>query len=94
MDDVHSIMQSEQEVGHIVRRFAEVDHGFDLKPELDDIGIETGYRRVQESLQQFGFPLDGRTLEKKVVFPSHDRKVSSIERNAQVEASHADSRVG
>jgi len=87
-------MQSEQEVGHIVGGFFKVDHGSDLKPELYNIGIETGYRRVQESLQQFGFPFDSRTLEKKVIFPSHDRKVSSIERKAQVEASHADSRVG
>lgn len=94
MDDIHSIMQSEQEVGHVVGRFVKVDHRSDLKPELDDINIETRYRRIQEGLQQLGFPFDSRALNKKVVFPGHDRKVSSIERKAEVEASHADSRIG
>ena len=86
-------MQCEQEVGHVVGRFVKVDHRPDLKPKLDDIDIETGCRRIQESLQKFGFSLDSRTLDKKVVFPSHDRKISSIERKTEVEASHADFRI-
>ena len=71
-----------------------MDHRSDPKPELDDIDVETGHRRVQESLQQFGVPLDSRTLDEKVVFPSYDRDIPSVEREAEVEASHADSRVG
>ena len=94
MSDVHSVVQSEQEVGHVVGRFVEVDHRSDLKPELDNIDIETGYRRFQESLQELGVPLDGMALDEKIVLPSHDNKISDIERKGEVETSHADSRVG
>ena len=71
-----------------------MDHGSNLKPELDNIDVKTGYRRIQESLQQLGFLLESRTLNKKVVLPGHDNKISGIERKAEVGASHADSRVG
>lgn len=87
-------MQSEQEIGHVVGGFVEVDHRPDPKPMFDDVDIMTGNRRVQERLQQFGLSFDSRALDKKVVFPSYDGKISSIKGKAEVETSHADSRIG
>ena len=71
-----------------------MDYRSDLKPQFDNIGVQTRHRSIQKSIQKFWFPLDSRTLEKKVVFPSHNCEVSSIKRKAKVEASHADSRIG
>ena len=87
-------MQSEQEIGHVVGGFVEVNYGSDLKPKFDDVDVKTRNRRVQERLQQLGLSFDSRTLDKKLVFPSHDSKISGIEGKAEVEASHADSRIG
>lgn len=94
MGGVHSVMQGEQEVCHVVRRFIEADYRSDIKSELDSIDIQTRRRGVQKSIEKFWLPLDSRTLEKKVVFPGHDREVSRIKGKTKVEAPHANSRVG